>query len=176
MDDHTDDCGDQNKNNQALHYLLMLVDSGKLKSVSFYFFIKGHTKNSCDRELSTMHIVYAKHNLYTMEQVNSMIERSSNTNTSINLEHSPQIFKNWKGILEGVYLDFKGIQKYQLFDIDSKILGVGACQKHPSSVIYFKKLRQAGGPTTKTEWNTLLEQVKVLPPVGPNAEKVADLH
>eukprot|EP00644_Phytophthora_capsici_P007881 jgi/Phyca11/51087/gw1.63.150.1 len=46
---YADNCGGQNKNNFMVKYLLFLTHSKAVKSISFNFLIKGHTKNNCDR-------------------------------------------------------------------------------------------------------------------------------
>ncbi len=44
-----DNCGGQNKNNFVLCVALWLVELKYFKSVEFIFYIRGHTKNACDR-------------------------------------------------------------------------------------------------------------------------------
>ncbi|KAJ0404135.1 hypothetical protein ATCC90586_005042 [Pythium insidiosum] len=50
---YADNCGAQNKNNHLVRFLLFLVDSGRLRAANLYFFVKGHTKNNCDRGFAT---------------------------------------------------------------------------------------------------------------------------
>jgi hypothetical protein len=51
---YADNCGGQNKNNHMIRYLRSLVDSERVKTVSLYFLVKGHTKNNCDRGFGTI--------------------------------------------------------------------------------------------------------------------------
>eukprot|EP00644_Phytophthora_capsici_P005657 jgi/Phyca11/97799/e_gw1.2.1204.1 len=46
---YADNCSGQNKNNYVIKFLLAQVDMGRLKHIDYKFFVKGHTKNSCDR-------------------------------------------------------------------------------------------------------------------------------
>uniref|UniRef100_H3GTE5 DUF7869 domain-containing protein n=1 Tax=Phytophthora ramorum TaxID=164328 RepID=H3GTE5_PHYRM len=46
---YADNCSGKNKNIYVIKFLLTLVDMGTFEHVGFKFFVKGHTKNSCDR-------------------------------------------------------------------------------------------------------------------------------
>ena len=43
-----DNCGGQNKNNVMIRFLNMIKDGGFFGTDTFYFYIRGHTKNDCD--------------------------------------------------------------------------------------------------------------------------------
>jgi len=171
---YADNCGGQNKNNHVLRYLLFLVDTGRVKTIHYNFFIKGHTKNACDRGFGTMRQAYVKKDLYTMEHIWSMIEFSSTSNTAINLEDKPNIFKDWKNSLEPIYQDVKSIQKYQLFTMDKKKPGVISCQKGPTSAPMDQHVLKRG--VAKKDVAAVWTVLPNLPPAGANPEKVSDLH
>ena len=44
-----DNCGGQNKNNYVLRLALWLVERSYFHNVDIIFYIRGHTKNACDR-------------------------------------------------------------------------------------------------------------------------------
>jgi hypothetical protein len=53
-----DNCGGQNKNNVVLRLAPYLIEMGYLKTVVFAFYVRGHTKNSCDRIFNQMKLEY----------------------------------------------------------------------------------------------------------------------
>lgn len=139
---YADNCGGQNKNNHVIRYLLLLVDSGVLKTVNLYFFVRGHTKNNCDRGFGNMKKAYVKTDLYTVDEVASMVDESSTTNKAVNLEKDQAAFKDWKALLESEYRDLDGIQKYQLFSVDASTPGVVHCRKRPTSAPVSQDVRR----------------------------------
>ncbi|ETO59057.1 hypothetical protein F444_22565, partial [Phytophthora nicotianae P1976] len=46
---YADNCSGQNKNNHVIRFFLAQVQYGTFERVDYKFFVKGHTKNSCDR-------------------------------------------------------------------------------------------------------------------------------
>jgi hypothetical protein len=57
-----DNCGGQNKNKMVLRLALYLVEKKLFKCVEFIFYIRGHTKNVCDRLFNLLKINYSKAN------------------------------------------------------------------------------------------------------------------
>ena len=62
-----DNCGGQNKNNMVIRMANYLVEKGHFEEVEFLFFIKGHTKNACDRCFNLMKIRFHNQNVYTFD-------------------------------------------------------------------------------------------------------------
>jgi hypothetical protein len=46
--------GGQNKNNHVLHLYAYLVEMKYFEEVEFVFYVRGHTKNACDRRFNQM--------------------------------------------------------------------------------------------------------------------------
>jgi hypothetical protein len=58
-------CGGQNKNNVVLPLAPYLVEMDYFLKVEFAFYIRGHTKNSCDRTYNQMKLKYLKKDIFT---------------------------------------------------------------------------------------------------------------
>ena len=73
-----DNCPGQNKNNHVLRLANYLVELGYFKEVYNIFYVRGHTKNACDRLFNLLKIRYHKRNVYTFTQLlktcNEMID------------------------------------------------------------------------------------------------------
>jgi hypothetical protein len=64
-----DNCRGQNKNKFVLRLALMLVELRHFRVVELIFYIRGHTKNACDRLFSQLKKWWHKHQVFTMTQV-----------------------------------------------------------------------------------------------------------
>ena len=64
-----DNCGGQNKNHTVIRLLNWMVEAGYVKEARLLFFVKGHTKNSCDRMFNILKKEYHGRNTFTMEQL-----------------------------------------------------------------------------------------------------------
>lgn len=49
--------------------MLLLTDPGLLQEIEHKFFIKGHTKNSCDRWLGFVQKLYNRNDCWTMNHI-----------------------------------------------------------------------------------------------------------
>jgi hypothetical protein len=61
-------CGDQNKNKVFLRLAPYLVEMGYFKTVDFCFYVRGHTKDACDRTFNQMKLKYHKKDVFTWSQ------------------------------------------------------------------------------------------------------------
>ena len=86
----------------------MLVEGGYFSTVNVCFLVKGHTKNSCDRNFNSMKQHYHKKNAHTKEQALTRLSKSNNV-TMI-------------GVDSAFFLNIDSIQK-------------DLCKKYPSSTI-----------------------------------------
>ncbi len=113
-----DNCGGQNKNKMVLHLALYLVEQGYFKNVEFIFYIRGHTKNVCDRLFNLLKIRYHKSDIYTMEMLVDILNKMDDI-TFIHV--SSDIFYNYDKMLDNFYKNFKPgtIQKNHYFAVDS---------------------------------------------------------
>jgi hypothetical protein len=64
-----DNCGGQNKNKFVLRLALMLVELQHFRVVELLFYIRGHTKNACDRLFNQLKKRWHKRQVFTMTQV-----------------------------------------------------------------------------------------------------------
>lgn len=95
-----DNCGGQNKNNFVLKYLVALAHTGLFKEINYNFFIKGHTKNSCDRGFGVIRRKIAKSTLYTMRQLHDAVMEASVSSERVLLEEEPAPFRDFKKSLD----------------------------------------------------------------------------
>jgi len=64
-----DNCGGQNKNKYVLRLALLLVELKFFLTVEIIFYIRGHTKNACDRLFNQLKKRWHKRQVFTMTQV-----------------------------------------------------------------------------------------------------------
>eukprot|EP00986_Skeletonema_menzelii_P003308 scaffold991_cov81-Skeletonema_menzelii.AAC.1 len=72
-----DNCGGQNKNNCMIQLLMYLYERGYYKKITFLFLVAGHTKNACDRIFNLLKQDYRKKNLFTMDELEEALSKSS---------------------------------------------------------------------------------------------------
>jgi DNA-binding transcriptional regulator GbsR (MarR family) len=72
-----DNCGGQNKNNCMIQLLMYLYERGYFKKITFLFLVAGHTKNACDRIFNLLKQDYRKKNLFTMDELEDALSKSS---------------------------------------------------------------------------------------------------
>ncbi|KAE9050061.1 hypothetical protein PR001_g2737 [Phytophthora rubi] len=65
---YADNCSGQNKNNLVIKFLLAQVQLGLFERVDYKCFVKGHTKNSCDRGFGSIRKHVGRQDLSTMDQ------------------------------------------------------------------------------------------------------------
>jgi len=73
-----DNCGGQNKNNFVLRLALWLVERSYFKKVEIIFYIRGHTKNACDRLFNQLKMHYHRRQIFTMGQMVETLNYSPN--------------------------------------------------------------------------------------------------
>lgn len=113
-----DNCGGQNKNKMVLRLALYLVERKFFNKVEFIFYLRGHTKNVCDRLFNLLKLRYHRSNVYTME----MLVEVLNMMDDISFTHVPSdVFYNFDKMLDIFYKNFKPgtIQKNHYFVVDS---------------------------------------------------------
>ena len=52
-----DNCGVQKKNNLMIHFLNMINEGGLFGTYTLHLYIKGHTKNDCDRAFNILKVL-----------------------------------------------------------------------------------------------------------------------
>jgi len=61
-----DNCAGHNKNGHVLRLVLLLVELQFFKAVEFVFYVRGHTKNLCDRMFNLMKKRYHRSQIFSM--------------------------------------------------------------------------------------------------------------
>jgi hypothetical protein len=73
-----DNCGGQNKNNTVLRMAPYLVEKGYFQKVKIIFYVRGHTKNACDRAFNQLKLRYHNQNIYTVPQAIKVLDTQPN--------------------------------------------------------------------------------------------------
>ena len=99
-----DNCGGQNKNKMVLRLALYLVEMKYFKQVEFIFFVRGHTKNVCDRLFNLLKIRYHKANVYTMDMLHEVCNSLDDVTF---FTMSSNVFFYYDDMLNNFYKPFK---------------------------------------------------------------------
>ncbi len=112
-----DNCGGQNKNNIVLHLALWLVECKYFKKVEIIFYVRGHTKNACDRLFNQLKKHYHKQQIFTMGQMVTALD--SSRYVSFNLANS-HCFLDYAEMLDFFYNKFPAgmIQQNHVFWVE----------------------------------------------------------
>jgi hypothetical protein len=111
-----DNCGGQNKNNVVLRLALYLVEMGYFLKVEFAFYIRGHTKNACDRTYNQMKSKYHKKDILKWEQALQTINIKEHVNV---VDTKEDVFKDYGTMLDTFYGTFKsGTIKNHIFQVE----------------------------------------------------------
>lgn len=113
-----DNCGGQNKNNNVLRLALYLVELQYFQVVQFVFYVRGHTKNDCDRLFNQLKLRWHKKNTYTMNQLAECLNLQPNVEF---VEVTSDSFKDYGTILDKFYKPFQPgtIQQHHVFAVES---------------------------------------------------------
>ena len=77
-----DNCVGQNKNNYSLFFYSWLIDRNMYDEIELNFMIPGHTKFICDSCFGLIKILYWKSKVNTIDDVVSIIDRSTTVYSS----------------------------------------------------------------------------------------------
>ena len=95
-----DNCGGQNKNRMVLRYAMYLVEKGIYNIVELVFLVCGHTKNVCDRMFKELKQRFHHKNIYTMDQLMSVL----NYSPKVNAIRAPSEFHlDWDSYFDKLY-------------------------------------------------------------------------
>ena len=73
-----DNCGDQNKNNVMIRFLIMIKEGGLFGKNTLHFYINGRTNNDCDRAFNSLKFLYQKKYFFTFEKCCEILNTSKN--------------------------------------------------------------------------------------------------
>ncbi|CAG8725367.1 14665_t:CDS:1, partial [Ambispora leptoticha] len=119
-----DNCGGQNKNTCLLWYFLWACHTQIFQEIEYRFQIKGHTRNSVDRGFGLTKREYTRSEVWCIDQLLDVIDRSANNNIPINLEDQIGPFRDWTSALSTLYRRPPAIQKYHIFQFSHERPGI----------------------------------------------------
>jgi hypothetical protein len=99
-----DNCSSQNKNNVVLRLALYLVEMKHFRTLEFVFYIRGHTKNSCDRMFNQMKLKYHKQDIFSLSQAIATLGVKEHV---LIVDAKESMFKDYGALLEKFYGSFK---------------------------------------------------------------------
>ena len=99
-----DNCTGQNKNISVIRLGLYLVEIEIYKEVEILFYVVGHTKNTCDRLFSNMKHRCHKSTIYTMSQLDDVLNTCDLVTSTI-VNHD--VFYKWDTYLDKMYKEHK---------------------------------------------------------------------
>jgi hypothetical protein len=112
-----DNCGGQNKNSVVLRLDLYLVEMRYFLTVEFIFYIRGHTKNACDRMFNRVKLKYHKKDIFSWSQFLETLD----TKEHVRIVYAQEaMFKDYGALLDKFYVSFKAgtIQKNHIFKVE----------------------------------------------------------
>jgi hypothetical protein len=114
-----DNCGGQNKNNYVLRLALWLVERSYFHKVDIIFYIRGHTKNACDRLFNQLKKRYHRQQIFTMGQLSDVLNSSPNVHFQ---EVQADDFFDYGDMLDHFYKKFPNgtIQNNHVFSVSSE--------------------------------------------------------
>ncbi|ETO75436.1 hypothetical protein F444_08947 [Phytophthora nicotianae P1976] len=128
---YADNCTGQNKNNHVIKLFLALVHMGVLERVDYKFFVKGHTKNSCDRGFGHIRKHVSRQDCWTMDHIISAVNNSAISYTTVHISHGNAFFKSYKPVVTELYKNLTGVQQYQVFSMAKDQPSIVVCRKGP---------------------------------------------
>ncbi|GMF51719.1 unnamed protein product [Phytophthora fragariaefolia] len=139
---YADNCSGQNKNNLVIMFLLAQVQMGLFERVDYTFFVKGHTKNSCERGFGHIRKHVGRQDLWTMDQVVAAVTASAVSNATVHSSRGDDFFMHYKPLVTELYKNLSGVQQFQIFTMESSKPGVVQCRKGPDSEVEEQDLRR----------------------------------
>jgi hypothetical protein len=95
-----DNCSGQNKNNHVLRLALLLVERKHFQKVEFIFYVRGHTKNVCDRMFNLLKKRYHKSQIFSVDKLTDVLNEIDN----VNYDHVTfEVFYNYQLLLGMFY-------------------------------------------------------------------------
>jgi hypothetical protein len=112
-----DNCGGQNKNNVVLRLAPYLVEMGHFKNVEFCLYVRGYTKNACDRTFNQMKLKYHRKDVFTWSQAIKTLNIKDNVRM---IDAQESMFKDYGAMLGRFYGNFKSatIQKNHILRLE----------------------------------------------------------
>jgi hypothetical protein len=112
-----DNCGVKNKNNHVLCLAACLVEMKYFRNVEFLFYVRGHTRNACDRLFNQMKIRFHKDQVHSYRMALKIL--NSQPNVSM-IDVNQDMFKYYGKMLDSFYSNFEPgtIRINHIFKVD----------------------------------------------------------
>lgn len=175
---YADNCGGQNKNNHVLKYFLLLAHTGFFDEVHYKFFVRGHTKNSCDRGFGMLKKKLAHNDCWSLEQLQEILDAASIDTETDFLDKHDAPFTDFKASISELYRNLPAIQKYQIFLMYHSKPGVVECRQTPLSQpdVYDIRRSYDGVRVSPERAQEIYSSTEVLPAPAPNPEKIQNIY
>lgn len=115
-----DNCGGQNKNNLTLWFYSWLTTIKFFDIIELNFMIPGHTKFICDSYFGIIKSQYHKHNVMSMDHVETIVNRSKKdgSNVAVRYDNNDQIgwnYYDFETFLSPYFIKYDGIRAFRHF-------------------------------------------------------------
>ena len=124
-----DNCAGQNKNGHVLRLALWLVELQYFRNVEFIFYVRGHTKNVCDRMFNLLKKRYHRSQIFSIGKLSSLLNEIDN----VNYNHvTSEVFFDYLKLLDKFYKKFVAgsVKKNHWFWVDDSSPTVMNTQSH----------------------------------------------
>jgi len=169
-----DNCAGQNKNKMVLRIALWLVESGYFLTCEFIFYVRGHTKNMCDRMFNLLKKRYREHQVFTMNQLVTNLNMLENVNFQAVL---PEIFFDFDDFFDHFYKPFQPntVKKNHIFLVQHPDVTTMRCKLYDNADEYesFDHRRHSSRPARIADMANY--QLKQLTPPGIKPIKQVEL-
>jgi hypothetical protein len=159
-----DNCLGQNKNNVVLRLALYLVEMHYFKTVEFVVYIRGHTKNACDRLFNQMKLKYHKKDIFSWSGAIQTLDTKENVRI---IDAQESMCMDYGDILDTFYDKFKAntIQCNHIFKVEHTDITLSMqCATHNGTPFVPQRMVKRGkvlGQERTTTVNAfLLEKLK----------------
>ena len=123
-----DNWGGKNKKNAIISFLNMIREGGLSGTATLYFYIKGHTKNDCDRAFNSLKVLYQKQNVFTFEKYCGILNNKKNV--EVIQTFNEKLF-DLGSFLDDLYdrTDPKTVNINHVFQVKKDLAYIGYCQE-----------------------------------------------
>jgi hypothetical protein len=175
---YADNCVGQNKNNFVVKFLVLLAHLGEFDEVNIKFFIKGHTKNACDRGFCHIRRHVLKNEIWTFKHLKEAVEDAAHSNECVSLEEANYPFMDYKVPLDEIYNNIKGITCYQIFRSKKDNRGVVDCFVTPEEKRQSLKLTRSydGIEVSLDAIRVIMKGMTPVPQPPSKVEKLRDMY